>query len=65
MSTKRPLSLSLPIGLFSTANMSRLLTVATPERLPRHLTLHRELLDMPIVTPETDGLNEDLYWEEE
>lgn len=65
MSSTRPLTVSLPLGLFSSANMTRLTTVASPERLPTNLILHRELLDMPTVTPEMDGLDDSRSWDEE
>ena len=55
--TKRPLTVSLPLGLFGSAMMS------VPPDL-RELP-SRELLDMPIVAPETDEPDDDILLADE
>jgi len=57
MSANRPLTVSLPLGLFSTATMS------VPENpleiSSTRVPLDRELLDMPNI-----GLEQDLSWDD-
>ncbi|HEV3272256.1 MAG TPA: hypothetical protein VGZ93_08770 [Candidatus Methylacidiphilales bacterium] len=64
MSSKCPITLSLPIGLFGTVTMS--VPQSSPAEIPLpSFPINRELLDMPAVGPGTDGLDDDLYWNDE
>jgi hypothetical protein len=63
MTPNRPITMSLPLGLFSTATWSAPLppfAELTPDSLP----LDRELLDMPTIAFGTEGLNDDIYWDD-
>ena len=63
MTTNRPITTSFPLGLFCNA------TLTMPPRKPIETASlpfpsDRELLDMPAIAPETDGLDDDIYWDD-
>ncbi len=64
MCSKRPLTTSFPLGLFCNATLSIPPRDSSPENPSVPFPLDRELLDMPAVAPETDGLNDDIYWDD-
>jgi hypothetical protein len=60
----RPITTSFPLGLFCNASWS-----LVPHRSPSKtevvpLPVNREFLDMPSLVPETDGLDDDNYWDD-
>jgi hypothetical protein len=64
MTSNSTITVSLPLGLFSCATISAPLPkISRTEPFP--FPLDRELLDMPAVIPETDGLEDDLFWEDD
>ena len=63
MTKTRPLTVSLPLGLFGSATMS-VLEPNSIEHLSVPFPLDRELLDMPAIATGTDGLNDDIYWDD-
>jgi hypothetical protein len=62
MRSIRPLTVSLPLGLFSSATMS--MPMNPLEMSSTRVPLDRALLDMPNVVPETDGLEDDIDWDD-
>ena len=65
MSPNRPLTMSLPIGLFSSATLTA--PVEPPAKAEVEadaFPFERELLDMPTFIPEMEGLDEDIYWDD-
>jgi len=66
MTTRRPITTSFPLGLFCNATWSLAPRQASPEPepVPLPLPLDRELLDMPVIALGTDGLDEDIHWDD-
>jgi hypothetical protein len=64
MTTNRPISTSFPLGLFCNATWSLSPRYSPPETPSIPLPLDRELLDMPTIVPETNGLDEDIFWDD-
>jgi hypothetical protein len=63
MSPNRPITMSLPLGLFSAATLSAPLPRSSKADTTLFL-LDRKLLDMPTVTPDSDDSKEELTWED-
>jgi hypothetical protein len=55
--------MTLPLGLFSAATLSAPLP-AISETTASFFPLHPELLHIPTVDPDGDGLSDDLYWDD-
>lgn len=65
MTPNRPITTSFPLGLFCNATWSLAPRQSPPEtESVAPLPLDRELLDMPVIVPGTDGLDDDIYWDD-
>lgn len=60
----RPITTSFPLGLFCNASWSLSPHRPPPETEVVPLPVNREFLDMPSLVPETDGLDDDNYWDD-